>query len=102
MYDQILEGGEVFADNWSEFAIHEQKPRFTMHDDKYNSELVVKKWREAYRRFYLYRPERVLEKAMMKDNWTNLPATIGQFKRFFVGAPDQNVPAPAQKENVAA
>ena len=103
MYDQIMEGGQVYADNWTDFAIHEQKTRFTMNDGKYDPDLVIKKWREAYRRFYLYRPERVLEKAMMKDNWLNIPATIGQFKRFFVGAKDQQAPnAPPEKAKAVA
>lgn len=57
MYDQIQDGGQVFADNWGDFAIHEQKPRFIMNEN-YDPDLVVKKWRDAYRRFYLYRPER--------------------------------------------
>ncbi len=101
MYEQIVEGGQVFADNWSEFAIHEQKSRFTMHDGKYDDELVLRKWRDAYRRFYLYRPERVLEKALMKDNWLNLHKTVGQFKRFFVGAKDQQA-APHSVETAKA
>lgn len=104
MYDQILEGGEVYADNWTDFAIHEQRSRFTMHNDNYDPDLVVKKWREAYRRFYLYRPERVLEKAMMKDLWLDLPRTVGNAMRFFVGAKDQAAPAKkaAASENAAA
>ncbi|MBE2237165.1 MAG: hypothetical protein IAE81_05205, partial [Caldilineaceae bacterium] len=97
MYDQIKQGGQVFADNWGDFAIHDQKARFTMNEG-YDPDLVVKKWREAYRRFYLYRPERVVEKMMFKENWTNLPATFAQVKRFFIGAKDQEAPA----EKVAA
>jgi radical SAM superfamily enzyme YgiQ (UPF0313 family) len=89
MYDMIQEGGEIFADNWTDYAIHEQKARFTMHDGKYDPDLVIKKWREAYRRFYLYRPERVAEKMMLKENWTNLPNTFAQIKRFFIGNRDQ-------------
>ncbi len=88
MYDMIMEGGEVFADNWADYAIHEQKARFTMNEN-YDPDLVIKKWREAYRRFYLYRPERVLEKMMFKENWTNLPNTIAQMQRFFIGNKDQ-------------
>jgi len=88
MYDMIKEGGEVFADKWEDFAIHEQKARFTMNEN-YDSDLVIKKWREAYRRFYLYRPERVLEKMMFKENWTNIPNTVAQIKRFFIGSKDQ-------------
>ncbi len=102
MYDMIREGGEIFADNWTDYAIHEQKARFTMHDGQYDPELVVRKWREAYRRFYLYRPRRVLEKALMKENWTNLPNTLAQVKRFFIGHKDQTADAvSAQKDPVA-
>jgi anaerobic magnesium-protoporphyrin IX monomethyl ester cyclase len=100
MYDQIVDGGQVFADNWTDFAIHEQRARFTMHDGQYDPDLVIKKWREAYRRFYLYRPERVLEKMMFKENWTNIPRTLAQVKRFFIGSKDQG--APVAKVNVAA
>lgn len=91
MYDMILEGGQVFADTWEDFAIHEQKARFTMNEG-YDPDLVIRKWREAYRRFYLYRPERVLEKMMFKENWTNLPHTFGQIRRFFIGNKDQHAP----------
>jgi radical SAM superfamily enzyme YgiQ (UPF0313 family) len=90
MYDVIMDGGEVFADNWTDFAIHEQKARFTMHDSEYDPDLVLRKWREAYRRFYLYRPERVWEKMTFKENWTNLPNTMAQVRRFFIGNKDQS------------
>ncbi len=105
MYDVIMEGGEVFADNWTDFAIHEQKSRFTMHDGQYDPDLVLKKWRDAYRRFYLYRPERVWEKMTFKENWTNLPNTIAQAKRFFIGSQDQSEVVDAvggSRERVAA
>ncbi len=92
MYDMIKEGGEIFADNWGDYAIHEQKARFKMNEN-YDPDLVLKKWREAYRRFYLYRPERVLEKMMMVENWTNLPNTFAQIKRFFIGNKDQSAAA---------
>ena len=94
MYDMIQDGGEVFADNWGDFAIHEQKPRFSMNEN-YDAEMVIKKWREAYRRCDLDRPERVLEKMMFKENWTNLPNTFAQIKRFFIGVKDQH---PAEEQ----
>ena len=97
MYDMIEQGGEVFADNWGDFAIHEQKARFTMHEG-YDPELVIRKWRDAYRRFYLYRPERVWEKMTFKENWTNLPGTFAQIKRFFIGSKDQLAPADKAKD----
>jgi radical SAM superfamily enzyme YgiQ (UPF0313 family) len=99
MYEQIEAGGQVFADNWGDFAIHESKIRFVMNND-YDPDLVVKKWREAYRRFYLYRPERVVEKMLFKENWTNLPSTFAQIKRFFIGNKDQL--APPDKVKAAA
>jgi radical SAM superfamily enzyme YgiQ (UPF0313 family) len=101
MYDMIEEGGQVFADNWGDFAIHDQKARFTMREN-YDPDLVIKKWREAYRRFYLYRPERVVEKMMFKENWTNLPGTFAQIKRFFIGVKDQQAPATKAQANAAA
>jgi hypothetical protein len=63
---------------------------------------VIRKWREAYRRFYLYRPERVWEKMTIKDNWTNLPNTLSQFRRFFVGRKDQHAPQAKAPSKVAA
>ncbi|MFN8446745.1 MAG: radical SAM protein [Caldilineaceae bacterium] len=100
MYDQIQEGGHVFADNWGDFAIQDAKVRFSMREN-YDPDMVVKKWREAYRRFYLYRPERVWEKMTMKENWTNLPNTFAQVKRFFIGSKDQEAP-PEKVGKVAA
>jgi hypothetical protein len=91
MYEMIEKGGQVFADNWGDFAIHDQKVRFMMREG-YDPDMVIKKWREAYRRFYLYRPERVWEKMMFKENWTNLPATFAQVRRFFIGSNDQQAP----------
>jgi len=101
MYDMIQQGGEVFADKWSDFAIHEQKARFTMHEN-YDPDLVIRKWREAYRRFYLYRPERVWEKMTFKENWTNLPKTMAQVRRFFIGSKDQSAPDKDSAKQVAA
>ncbi len=35
---------------------------------------------------------------MFKENWTNLPGTFAQIKRFFIGSKDQAVPEqPAAK-----
>lgn len=90
MYDMIREGGEIFANDWPDYAIHEQKSRFTMNDGQYDPELVVRKWREAYRRFYLFRPKRVWEKMSKKSFWTELPSTVSNARRFFMGSDDQH------------
>ena len=96
----IQQGGEVFADKWSDFAIHEQKALH--HARKHDPDLVLRKWREAYRRFYLYRPERVWEKMTFKENWTNLPKTMAQVRRFFIGSKDQSAPDKDSAKQVAA
>jgi radical SAM superfamily enzyme YgiQ (UPF0313 family) len=93
MWDMIQEGGEVFAHEWPDYAIHEQKARFTMYDGQYDPDLVVRKWREAYRRFYLYRPKRVWEKMSNKSFWLDLPSTVNNARRFFLGVKDQHGPA---------
>ncbi len=90
MYDMIREGGEIFAHEWPDYAIHEQKSRFTMNDGQYDPDLVVRKWREAYRRFYLYRPKRVWEKMSKKSFWLDLPHTADNARRFFIGQKAQN------------
>jgi anaerobic magnesium-protoporphyrin IX monomethyl ester cyclase len=100
MYDMIKEGGQVFADNWGDFAIHEQKTRFKMNEN-YDADLVVKKWREAYRRFYLYRPERV-GKDDVQGELDKSAGTFGQIKRFFIGSKDQEAPAEKVQKIAAA
>ncbi len=85
MWDMIEEEGNVFADEWRDLAIHDAKARFTINDDSYDPDLVLKKWRQAYRRFYLYRPKRVWEKVSKKSFWLDLPGTFGNAYRFFVG-----------------
>lgn len=82
MYDVIKKYGNIFAHEWADYAIQSDKARFTMPN--YDPDLVVRKWKEAYRRFYLYRPRRVWEKMSKKSFWTDLPGTIANAVRFFV------------------
>ncbi len=49
----------------------------------------MRKWREAYRRFYLYRPKRVWEKMSKPSFWTEMPSTVSNARRFFMGHDDQ-------------
>ncbi|MCB0254777.1 MAG: radical SAM protein [Anaerolineae bacterium] len=102
MYDMIEEGGEIFANEWPDFAIHEQKARFTMNDGVYDPDLVIRKWREAYRRYYLFRPKRVWEKVSKKSFWLDLPNTVDNARRFFIGKTDQNAPRLAPEEPVTS
>ena len=89
MYDVIQKYGNIFANEWADYAIQSDKARFTMPD--YDPDMVVRKWKEAYRRFYLYRPKRVWEKVSQKSFWTELPSTMANAKRFFL--PEKNLQA---------
>ena len=82
MYDVIEKYGNIFANEWADYAIQSDKARFTMPG--YDPDMVVRKWKEAYRRFYLYRPKRVWQKVNKKSFWTDLPGTVVNAKRFFV------------------
>jgi radical SAM superfamily enzyme YgiQ (UPF0313 family) len=82
MYDIILQEGYLFSHDWRDFAIHDEKARFEIGD--LTAELVERKWREAYRRFYL-RPSRLWRRATSPDTWRRLPTHFSNFKRFFVG-----------------
>ncbi|MFQ6015510.1 MAG: B12-binding domain-containing radical SAM protein [Anaerolineae bacterium] len=82
MYDLIKREGNIFAKDWHDFAIHEEKARFEIGD--LTAELVERKWREAYRRFYL-RPSRIARRIFNWDTWRRFPARLGDARRFFVG-----------------
>ncbi len=82
MYDLIEQYGNVFAHDWQDFAIQGDEAHFAMPG--YDPDLVVRKWKEAYRRFYLYRPQRVWEKVSKKSFWTELPSTVNNAARFFL------------------
>jgi anaerobic magnesium-protoporphyrin IX monomethyl ester cyclase len=82
MYDIILQEGNLFSHDWRDFAIHDEKARFEIGD--LTAELVERKWREAYRRFYL-RPSRLWRRLTSPDTWRRLPTYFSDFRRFFIG-----------------
>ncbi len=73
MYNQVLEKGRLLVKDWDDFAFFENKAQF--ETDDMPAELVERKWREAYRRFYL-RPGRVAHTLLRKRTWLELPRTI--------------------------
>jgi anaerobic magnesium-protoporphyrin IX monomethyl ester cyclase len=73
MYDQVAEQGRLLVHDWHEFAFFENKAQF--ETDEMPAELVERKWREAYRRFYL-RPHRVAHTLLRKRTWLGLPRTV--------------------------
>jgi anaerobic magnesium-protoporphyrin IX monomethyl ester cyclase len=73
MYDTVKAQGRILAETWDDFVFFEGKARFELPD--LPAELVERKWREAYRRFYL-RPKRVLRTLTRKQTWLDLPRTL--------------------------
>lgn len=82
LYDLVEREGNIFSHDWTDYAIHTDRAKFEIGDLK--AELVERKWREAYRRFY-WRPRRLLKRALMPDTWRHLPARLRDARRFFVG-----------------
>ncbi len=81
MYELLEKHGNVFSDDWHDFAIHDQKARFQIGD--LDPKLVEEKWHEAYRRFYL-RPSRLMQRLLSKDTWLNAPARLADARRAFL------------------
>jgi radical SAM superfamily enzyme YgiQ (UPF0313 family) len=72
MYEMVRAQGRMLAESWDDYIFFEGKARFEMPG--LPAELVERKWKEAYRRFYL-RPKRVGRTLMRKETWLRLPRT---------------------------
>jgi len=83
MWDVLQREGRIFSQDWRDFAIHDEKARFEMGE--MTAELVERKWREAYRRFYM-RPRRLMKRLLSWDTWRHAPARLRDFTRFLVGS----------------
>ena len=83
MYDTVKAQGRLLAETWDDFVFFEGKARFEMPG--LPAELVERKWKEAYRRFYL-RPSRVLRTLGRKETWLRLPRTLRVAWRTVVGS----------------
>jgi radical SAM superfamily enzyme YgiQ (UPF0313 family) len=83
MYETVKSGGRLLADTWDDFVFFEGKARFEMPD--LPAELVERKWKEAYRRFYL-RPKRVAHTLMRRETWLRLPRTARMAWRTVLGS----------------
>lgn len=73
MREVVLKRGRLLAQDWEDYAFFEDKPTFEMDD--LPAELVERKWKEAYRRFYL-RPSRIARTLLRKKTWLDLPRTV--------------------------
>ena len=73
LYRMVEQQGRILVHDYDEFVFFEGKARFEM--DSLPAELVERKWKEAYRRFYL-RPHRVARTMTRKETWLDLPRTL--------------------------
>jgi len=73
VYQQVKSDGKLLMETWEDYVFFEGQARFEMGE--LTAELVERKWREAYRRFYL-RPSRILRTLLRKETWLQLPRTV--------------------------
>jgi radical SAM superfamily enzyme YgiQ (UPF0313 family) len=92
LYELLEKEGNIFSHDWTDYAIHTDQAKFEIGGLK--AELVERKWREAYRRFY-WRPKRLIRRLVMPDTWRHLPARVRDARRFFVGGKPKGGARPA-------
>jgi anaerobic magnesium-protoporphyrin IX monomethyl ester cyclase len=73
VYELAKQQGRILVDDWEDYVFFEGKARYEMGD--MTAELIERKWKEAYRRFYL-RPKRVARIITRKDFWINWRRTF--------------------------
>jgi hypothetical protein len=73
LFRLVRQKGRMLVHDYDDFVFFEGKARFEMDD--LSAELVERKWKEAYRRFYL-RPKRVARTLARKETWLDLPRTL--------------------------
>lgn len=66
-------GGQMLVKDWQDYVFFEGKARFEMGET--TAAVQEKKWKEAYRRFYL-RPHRILMTLTRKPTWQHFPRTL--------------------------
>ncbi len=69
LFELVRKKGKFLVKDWGKYGILEGRAYFEIGGLK--KEMVEKKWREAYRRFYL-RPKRIFNEITKFDNWLNL------------------------------
>lgn len=72
VYEIVKRKGRMLVKDWEDYVFFDGKARYEMGE--LTAELVERKWKEAYRRFYL-RPRRIVKTLARKDFWLNFPRT---------------------------
>jgi len=73
VYEIAKRQGRILVEDWEDYVFFEGKARYEMGE--MTAEIIERKWREAYRRFYL-RPSRVFRIVTRKDFWVNWRRTF--------------------------
>jgi radical SAM superfamily enzyme YgiQ (UPF0313 family) len=81
VYEIAKRQGRLLLGDWEDYVFFDGKARYELGD--MTAELVERKWKEAYRRFYL-RPHRIAQTLARKDFWLNWRRTFKvAFKTIF-------------------
>lgn len=81
VYEIVKRQGELLLQDWEDYVFFDGKARYELGE--MTAELVERKWKEAYRRFYL-RPHRVAQTLIRKGFWLNWRRTFKvAFKTIF-------------------
>jgi radical SAM superfamily enzyme YgiQ (UPF0313 family) len=80
LWHTVESGGKLYIEDWHELAIQSDHAHFEY--GALSPEIVERKWREAYRRFYL-RPRRVARRLAQADTWRNGVSRLRDAGRFF-------------------
>ncbi len=81
VYEIAKRQGRLFLEDWEDYVFFDGRARYELGE--MTAELVERKWKESYRRFYL-RPHRIAGTLMRKDFWLNWRRTFKvAFKTIF-------------------
>lgn len=81
VYEIVKRRGRLLLQDWEDYVFFDGKARYEL--DGMTAALVERKWKEAYRRFYL-RPHRIAQTLTRKDFWLNWQRTFKvAFKTIF-------------------
>ncbi len=81
VYEIAKRQGRLLLEDWEDYVFFDGRARYELGD--MTAEVVERKWKEAYRRFYL-RPHRVMGTLLRKDFWLNWRRTFSvAFKTIF-------------------
>ncbi|MEM7349007.1 MAG: radical SAM protein, partial [Chloroflexota bacterium] len=81
VYEIAKRQGRLLLEDWEDYVFFDGKARYELGD--MTAEMIERKWKEAYRRFYL-RPHRIVQTLTRKDFWINWRRTFKvAFKTIF-------------------